>query len=306
MRGKSHDVLATGGKTQLGGDDFDDVLVDLVLDAPKIARKKVDAASLERLRIACRDAKESLNPSSKKIAIDLPEALGGAEIIVQVNAFYDVATPLVEESIDAMTEVMSTPEELAGIYVVGGASELPIVARLLRERFGRRVHRSPYPSAAIAIGLAIACDETAGFELSDRFSRTFGVFREGRGGAEITFDPIFTRETPVPAAGAERVRFVRSYRAAHNVGHFRFVECAHVDAGRPRGDLAYTGDVLFPFDSELRAPGTDLARVPVERLTSGGPRIEEEYTLDEHGLVAVTIRDLDSGLAREHVLGRTG
>jgi molecular chaperone DnaK (HSP70) len=304
MRGKSHDVLATGGKTQLGGDDFDDVLVGLVLDAAKIARKDVSAASLEHLRIACRDAKESLNPSSKKIAIDLPEELGGTEIVVPVAAFYDAATPLVEESIDAMSEVMATPEDLAGIYVVGGASELPIVARLLRDRFGRRVHRSPYPSAAIAIGLAIACDEDAGFELSDRFSRTFGVFREGRGGAEITFDPIFTRDTVVPPPGAERVRFVRSYRAAHNVGHFRFVECAHVDGGRPRGDLAYTGDVLFPFDASLRAPDTDLAGVQVERLAGGGPRIEEEYTLDEHGLVAVTIRDLDSGVAREHTLGR--
>src|SRR5438309_782315 len=50
-------------------------------------------------------------------------------------------------------------DDIAGIYVVGGASELPLVARALRQRFGRRVHRSPYPSAAIAIGLAIACDE---------------------------------------------------------------------------------------------------------------------------------------------------
>src|SRR6185369_17904370 len=92
-------------------------------------------------------------------------------------------------------------DALAGIYVVGGASALPVVSRVLRERFGRRVHRSPYPSAAIAMGLAIAVDEDAGFELSDRLSRHFGVFREGRGGQEVVFDPIFSRDTRVPRMG---------------------------------------------------------------------------------------------------------
>jgi molecular chaperone DnaK (HSP70) len=83
-------------------------------------------------------------------------------------------------------EAAATPgfAEIAGVYVVGGASELPIVARALRERFGRRVHRSPYPSAAVAIGLSIAADAGAGFELVDRYARTFGVFREGAGGQE--------------------------------------------------------------------------------------------------------------------------
>jgi len=195
-------------------------------------------------------------------------------------------------------------DDIAGIYAVGGASELPIVGRALRERFGRRVHRSPYPSAAIAIGLAIAADDTAGFELVDRFSRTFGVFREARSGSEITFDPIFTHATELPTPLAGPLVFRRSYRAAHNVGHFRFVECSAVDDdGRPRGDMMHSGDVYFPFDPELHARAGSLADVPVRRLDGGGPRIQEEYALDENGLVAVTIRDLDSGFTRAHRLG---
>ena len=147
------------------------------------------------------------------------------EALIAVGDFYDACSALVERSIDAMMPVMSrldgatadaggTPEDLAGIYVVGGGSELPIVARALRKRFGRRVHRSPYPSAAIAIGLAIACDETAGFELSDRYARTFGVFREGAAGSAITFDPIFTSETLLPARATGQVQCRRDYRAA--------------------------------------------------------------------------------------------
>jgi molecular chaperone DnaK (HSP70) len=85
-------------------------------------------------------------------------------------------------------EPLSPLGDIAGIYVVGGASALPAVTRALRERFGRRVHRSPYPFAATGIGLAIAGDPRARFELSDRFSRHFGVFREERDGREVTFD----------------------------------------------------------------------------------------------------------------------
>lgn len=318
MTQRNHDVLATAGKNRLGGDDFDEVLVDLVLAAEKLTRKDVDPRALEGLRLRCRDAKEALNPSSRKLTIDVTGLVARTpekDVVIQVAEFYEAARPLVDASIAAMLPVMTRLEaasaedveralaDVAGIYVTGGASELPIVARALRERFGRRVHRSPYPSAAIAIGLAIACDEAAGYELRDRFSRTFGVFREGRAGEEITFDPIFTHATLLPSKDGEPLRFRRQYRAAHNVGHFRFVECSAIgDDGRPRGDMMLSGDVLFPFQAELRKD-SDLADVTVRRLGEQGPRIEEEYELDEHGLVAVTIRDLDNGFSREHRLG---
>lgn len=311
MRGRSHEVLATAGVNHLGGDDFDAVLVDLVLARAGLTRGDVERAALERLVDQCRDAKERLNPSSRKISVDVELSLGAAarsaEIVIPVAELYEACTPLVERSIEAMVPVMAQlDDEIAGIYVVGGASELPIVARALRQRFGRRVHRSPYPSAAIAIGLAIACDESAAFELSDRYARTFGVFRESRAGAEITFDPIFTSETALPERAGEPIRRRRDYRAAHNVGHFRFFECNGVaDDGRPRGDMMVSGDVFFPFDPELGAEG-DLAAVPVQRMGARGPRIEEEYALDEHGIVAVTIKNLDAGTERVFRLGSAG
>jgi molecular chaperone DnaK (HSP70) len=324
MRGRSHEVLATAGVNHLGGDDFDDVLVDLVLARAGLDRSTIDRASLDRLVDQCRDAKERLNPSSRKISIDAEAALGPltktSEIVVPVTDFYEACMPLVERAIDVMVPVMSRLDgavaggvdaafdEIAGIYVVGGASELPIVARSLRQRFGRRVHRSPYPSAAIAIGLAIACDESAGFDLSDRYSRTFGVFRESRAGAEITFDPIFTHDTELPARAGQPLRRRRVYSAAHNVGHFRFFECNAVsEDGRPRGDMMISGDVFFPFDPELGdTPPGDLTGIAVERMSAKGPRIEEEYSLDEHGIVAITIKNVDAGFERVYRLGSVG
>lgn len=320
MRGASHEVLSTAGVNELGGDDFDEVIVDLVLAKVKLAKSELPPAALARLRDQCRDAKERLNPSSRKLTIDLDAALGEAapksEVAVPVAEIYEACTPLVDASIEAMLPVMTKldsedgapadaveRDDIAGIYVVGGASELPIVGRTLRARFGRRVHRSPYASGAIAIGLAIACDEAAGFELVDRFSRTFGVFREGHAGSEITFDPIFTRDTVLPTSGSAPVAFRRRYRAAHNVGHFRFLECNSLgDDGRPRGHMVFSGDVLFPFEAGLGE--RSLEGIRVERMApDAGPRIEEEYVLDENGIVAVTIKNLDAGFERVFQLG---
>jgi len=316
MTGRRHDVLATAGVAQLGGDDFDDALASVVLARAGLERSALPARAAEHLLDQCRAAKEGLRPTSRKITLDLEAALGKntphPEITVAVSDFYDACMPLVERSIDAMAPLMSRADddssgglaEIAGLYVVGGASELPIIARALRQRFGRRVHRSPYPSAAVAIGLSIAADGAAGLEVVDRYARTFGVFREGAAGREITFDPIFAPETELPPAAGGPFMSTRLYRAAHNVGHFRFFECSAVDeGGRPRGDMALFGDVYFPFDPTL-SRADDLASVPVERRFDEGPRIFEQYSLDENGIVDVLIRNVDSGYERSYRLGR--
>ncbi len=318
MSGRRHEILATAGIARLGGDDFDMALVEVTLARAGLAREALEKGEFERLLEHCRAAKESLNPASKKVTIDLEAALGArapmTEITLAVSDFYDACAPLVDRTVDAMIPLMTRMDDeagppalddIAGIYVVGGASELPVVARTLRQRFGRRVHRSPYPSAAVAIGLSIAADAGAGFELVDRYSRTFGVFREGEGGREITFDPIFTPDTALPRARTERLTETRAYRAAHNVGHFRFFECGSVDgSGRPRGDMTLYRDVYFPFDRALREAG-DLADVRIERRRGEGPPVLERYSLDDSGIVEVVIRDVDSGYEQTYRLART-
>jgi len=316
MSGRLHEVLATAGIGRLGGDDFDAVLAEVVLTRAGLTGAGLPPRAVDRLMDQCRAAKEALGPSSRKITVDLEAVLGQeaprAEVTLAVADFYAACGPLVDRTIEAMAPIMSrvddvaTPDltEIAGVYVVGGASELPIVARALRERFGRRVHRSPYPSAAVAIGLSIAADRGAGFELVDRYSRTFGVFREAAGGREITFDPIFTPSVALPTADTGPLTSTRTYRAAHNLGHYRFFECSAVDdEGRPRGDMTLYGDVYFPFASSLK-DAHDLASVAVERRPEGGPRVVERYSLDANGIVDVLIRDEDSGYERAYRLGK--
>ena len=71
----------------------------------------------------------------------------------------------------------------------------------------------------------------------------------------------------------------------------------------PKGDLVPYGEVRFPFDPALRAEDVDLSRVPIGRTGPGGPLVEEEYVVDAHGLVEVTVADLDTGYRQAVRLG---
>ncbi len=333
LDGTRHEVLDSFGVNRLGGDDFDEVLGEVALRVAGVGREELSPAAWEALLDECRDAKERLSPQSRRITVELPETVDAEPrvVTVDVDEFYAAATPLVQASTEAMDPLVralgaapATPtagegedlEGVAGIYIVGGASALPLVPRLLRSRFGRRAHRSPMPSASTAVGLAIAADRSAGFTLRDRLSRGFGVFRERESGASVSFDAVLDRslvttDGVADPADAEPVVITRRYRAAHNVGWFRFVEYSGLDdQGDPRGDLAPMGEIVFPFDAGLQrrrsavvtpAEAADWLRgIPVER--ADGPLVEERYAVDPAGIVSVTITDTATGYHEEHVL----
>jgi hypothetical protein len=282
----------------------------------------------------CRELKEAINPNTRKIHVELGRAASAAERkrlgltenqmqVVPAEAYDAACGPLLERTLelvrlmlgpgssaglpaedgageDAAAKDEGAAREVAGLYVVGGASALPAVARGLRAVYGRRVKRSPYPSAAIAIGLAIAVDEAAEYELQERFYHNLGVFREAHGGAQVGFDRIIGPETAVPAPGGKPVQLSRIYRATHNVGHFRFIECGWLDdLGHPSGDIKPFADVLFPFDPELRGHA-DLRRVPISRNAALGPEIEERYSISEYGSIELTILDRQSGYEQNY------
>lgn len=304
MSGTRHEVVETAGIGRLGGDDFDGILAGLAVPGYEALPLESRNLLLERSRLA----KEALNPSSKRIHLELDGILedgDGTGALVSAADYFEACLPLVERTRRATEEVLLQARpagdgaelaELAGLYVVGGASALPVVGRVLRNRFGRRVHRSPYPSAATAIGLAIAAEEHSRFVLADRLSRTFGVFREVQGGQQVAFDGILDAHAPLPAAGAPPFISTRRYQPAHNLGHLRFMECDRLDSeGNPCGDITWLAELHFPYDPALRAEGLDLSAVPVAQAEGALPTVEECYAVDDCGLVQWTIRDVESG-----------
>jgi molecular chaperone DnaK (HSP70) len=306
MTGNRHDVVASQGVAQLGGDDFDAALLALALDDPAL-RDQPPKAPESRLLTLCREAKEGLNPNSRKVVVDfgqLDPAL--APVLVAVPQFYAACSPLIERTLEAtgaaLQEALGASEGdidgLGVVYLVGGSCELPVLARALRDHFGKRVRRSPYPSSATAVGLAIAADRGSEYVLSDRFSRHFGVWREAEHGQRVAFDPVFGKETPLPAIGEPPLVVRRRYHPAHNIGRFRFLECTALgQEGEPTGDILAWEEVVFPFAAKLES--SRLRETPVQRDPAVfNHTVEETYRCDSAGVVEVTIADLTSGASR--------
>ena len=305
-----HHVIATEGIPSIGGDDFDHLLADLALDKAGVsldARDQISAAGWFWLLDECRIKKETLNPNSRRVSIDLEpvNSLWGS-VVVQVIDFYELAKPLVEETMAAAEDLLSKHNsEFGALYVTGGGSELPLVARMLREKFGRRVQRSAYTRSATAIGLAIQADQPGTYQLSERLARSFGVWREADNGNRIVFDPLFEKGLGLPPAGAPPLAIRRSYAPVHNLGHFRFLECSHrTEDGGPSGEVAMWDEIYFPFDPGLQS-GAELKSTPVQHSEAAGrQRIEELYECDAGGAISVTISNRTSGFSETYKLGR--
>jgi molecular chaperone DnaK (HSP70) len=309
----NHRVVTTMGIEYLGGDDFDSILARLALSRGGLDPiLQSDFWLLEE----CRQKKEDVNPNTKKIHIDLSRFMGkDFEVAVPASEFYEHCLPLVEKTLSAVDAILAQPSsgeasmewsQEAGLYLVGGAAELPIISRLSRERYGRRLRRSPYPRAATAIGLAIAADEMAGYTLEDQFTRHFGVWREADEGENICFDPIFTKGTSLPSRGHPLLVRSRRYRPVHNIGHFRYIECSQIDGqGLPTGDITAWDEIHFPFDPELIRMD-DVEKIPIRRLDPHEASIEAEeiYTCDRQGVVKATLINHATGLRKSYRLRR--
>lgn len=306
----SHAVEATEGIPTLGGDDFDEVLAELAFELSGLPHERTSLTQNEEFLLAeeCREKKESLHPNTRRLMLDLDRVRPGwPQVAVPVADYYARLAPLVEETLDATAELLARTgaEHAVTLYVTGGASELPLVGRCLRERFGRRVKRSAYTRASTAIGLAIQAGAQSPYKLRDRFTRHFGVWREGEEGRRMIFDALFEKGAELPAPEAAPLERIRLYSPAHNIGHFRYLECSRRGAGgEPSGDIAAWDEIRFPFDPAL-AGLASLDAIAVERGAGAAAQwIEERYTAEATGAVRVRIANLTSGYSREYRLGR--
>lgn len=311
MKDQQHEVITDEGISELGGDDFDELLLDLALHRARGIGVLTGVARFQLLE-ECRRQKEALHPNKRRITIDLGRAVEGAgEVVVPVDEFYESCVPLIQRTVEAMESAMERAShqsgvdwnEVAAIYLAGGSSDLPVVARMLRERHGRRVRRSPFPFSATAIGLAIAADVERGQVLHERFTRCFGVWREGEFGRQVVFDPIFLKDTPVPRSAEPAMERTRTYHPAHNIGHYRFLECSRLTPdGQPDGDIIPWSEILFGLDSSLGA-AANLTESEVRRANhSTQDVIRETYICDSHGIIKVTLANMTAGYERTYSL----
>jgi molecular chaperone DnaK (HSP70) len=301
---KTHRVIASDGIPTLGGDDFDHVLAEMAVSDQD--QQGLSQAELFRLHEECRVKKEAVRPLTRKITLDLDDVREGwGTVSIPVAEYYERCRPFMDETVHLVEDLLASQEAsgLDTLYVTGGGSELPLVSRVLRETFGKRVKRSVHARSATAIGLAIQADQEAGYVLRERFTRWFGVWREGDAGRSIVFDPLFEKGTPLPGPGEQPVSIRRLYLPVHNIGDFRYLECSHLSHdGQPTGDVTVWDEIQFPFDPALQL---ELNGGMVHHSEAARDQlIEERYSCDAGGTVTVDIANLTSGYERQYRLGR--
>jgi len=306
LEGRRFELIGAEGIARLGGDDFDDLVLELGCQqlgaSPEGAAR---AAALERAR----EAKETLKTSSRKLLVDLGP-LGTTTI--DVAELYARCEPLIDRTLtetDLLFDRLrdrgidpDDPRELGGLYLVGGAAAFPAVARRLRARFGKKLQLAPQPFAATAVGLAIAADPAAAVMIRETATRHFGVWREAEGGADKIFDPLIGKQADAPTVVERR------YHPTHAVGHLRFLECGALDpAGQPVHDLVPWTDIYFPYDPALVDKPTNheaLAPLAHERRPDlQHIEIAERYTYEPDGTIKVQIENVSRGYARTYELG---
>ena len=304
-------VIASDGIPDLGGDDFDEILAVLALEAagkPEKAESPLTGAEWYLLFDECREKKETLNPNSRKVTVDLERARKGwKEVSIGAETFYEKCRPLVESSREVVESLLAAypAHAIDTLYLTGGGSELPSVARVLRETFGRKVRRSAYMRSATAIGLAIRAEGHEDKPLRDQFTKNFGVWREADDGRNVVFDVIFPRGVKLPPRGEQPLRIVRSYRPVHNIGYFRYLECGELGPNnQPEGEISNWDEIRVAFDPTLRDTA-DLTAQPIRRFARPQELvIEEDYRCDANGDVEVRIHDKSTQQTNEYRLGR--
>jgi len=302
LEGRRFELIAAEGIARLGGDDFDELVLDAACRQLGIAAPNgmARAAALERAR----EAKETLRTASKKLLVDLG-ALGSTTI--DVADLFARSEPLIDRTlveIDRLFDRLRArgidpddPRELGGLYLVGGGAAFPAVARRLRARFAKKLQLAPQPFAATAVGLAVAADPAAAVMVREAATRHFGVWREASGGADKVFDSLIGKAAETPLVVERR------YRPTHAVGHLRFLECGALDAeGQPVHDLVPWTDIYFPYDAAL-ADREELATLAKERRELHDVEIAETYTYAPDGTISVHIENVSRGYGRTYDLG---
>jgi molecular chaperone DnaK len=279
-------VKATNGDTFLGGEDFDqriiDAMADEFMETNKIDLRK-DRMALQRLKEAAEKAKHELS-SSIETEINLPfiaQSADGSPLHVIKSMTRTDLELLVGELIDrsiepckrALADAKLTPADIHSVVLVGGMTRMPAVQKAVKEFFGKEPNKGVNPDEVVAAGAALqgaalSGDENVEVLLLDVTPLTMGV--ETGGGV---FTAMIPRNTTIPTEKSEI--FTTS------VDNQNFVPI-HVLQGERQ--MAADNRSLAQFD---------LTGIPP--APRGVPKIQVTFKIDANGVVSIDAKDLATG-----------
>ncbi|GAA7129719.1 chaperone protein DnaK [Helicobacter pylori] len=282
------EVLATGGDAFLGGDDFDNRVIDFLASEFKNETGieiKNDVMALQRLKEAAENAKKELS-SAMETEINLPfitaDATGPKHLVKKLTRakFESLTEDLVEETISKIESVIKdaglTKNEISEVVMVGGSTRIPKVQERVKAFINKELNKSVNPDEVVAVGASIQGGVLKGdvkdVLLLDVTPLSLGI--ETLGGV---MTKVIDRGTTVPAKKSQVFSTAEDNQPA--------VSIMVLQGER---ELARDNKSLGKFDLQGIAPAP-----------RGVPQIEVTFDIDANGILTVSAQDKNTGKSQE-------